>query len=164
MSEKSKPTLESGVFAIKDIVNHGVKNIGGVWMTKFRCRWVNCDDTSDTWEPLENVKNCPILLYHYIVAKGNRYMASKERQGRAAGKGRIRPACPKCVKAFSLKKDLWYIPDGSEIVKKILKEISVGKNTYVLVIFRHLKPHVVHVPRSLMDYYFPVEMALFLMQ
>jgi hypothetical protein len=152
------------VFPIQKITNHRVvERKKGLWQTEFKVRWKGWKARDDTWEPLEHLTGCPMLLLDYIMKKGEQFTKPYKVAGGPLPKGRIPPPRNKVViEYFARAKDLWYIPEGFEFVKAILKEVSVSGNVYMAVVFRHLKPGVVHVPRCLMDYYFPTEVALFL--
>lgn len=149
--------VDLGPFEIAKVVNHRVEKRDNRWVTTFRCRWKNYEPCDDTWERLENLNDCPRLLADYFVAKYKKYLAYHEKHNLPPPKGRIRPPNKACLQFFSLKNDLWYIPDGSELVKRILTADEIGCQKYLTVVFKHLKPDVVHVPQCLLEYYFPFE-------
>jgi hypothetical protein len=152
--------VDLGFHEIEKVINHRVEKRGGKWITTFRCRWKKFSRDADTWEPLANLETCPKLLGNYILMKTQRHRAYEKINRLPPSKGRLRPPNKDCLQSFGNKRDLWYIPEGDEFVKSILSELKVGKETFLAVVFRHLKPDMVHVPQCLMEYYFPLETAL----
>jgi hypothetical protein len=70
------------------------------------------------------------------------------------------PRSKECLRTFDVDRELWYIPDGFEVVKKIVSEITVKKQKYLAVCFKNFDPDIVYVPQCLMQYYFPLETLL----
>jgi hypothetical protein len=160
MKVKTNKYVDLGFHSIEKVMNHRVEKRGGNWITTFRCRWKTFSRADDTWEPLENLQTCPRLIAKYILTKTKRHRSYEEKNSLPASKGRIPLPNRDCLRSFDNRRDLWYIPEGSEFVKTILSELKVGKETFLAVVFRHLKPDMVHVPQCLMEYYFPLETTL----
>jgi hypothetical protein len=157
MKRKRDDCADLGFYAIEKVINHRVEIRGGKWMTTFRCRWKTYQSDQDTWEPLANLETCPRLIAKYIVKKTKQHRAYEKANDLPTSKGRIAPPSQACLRAFQNNTNLWYIPQGFELVKSILTQLKVGNDNYLAVVFRHLKPDVVHVPQCLMEYYFPLE-------
>jgi hypothetical protein len=162
--QKETKTVDIGLYRVQKITKHRVvQKSRGIWQTEFKVRWKNYKARDDTWEPVEHLVDCPMLILDYVLKKGEEYTRPFKESGQPLPRGRIPPPeDANVMKQFGKNKWMWYIPEGFEVVKKILKEILISGNKYMAVVFRHLKPGVVHVPRCLMDYFFPTEVALFI--
>lgn len=161
---KTDARVDVGEYQIAKVVNHRIEKRDGVWVATFRCRWKNYTADDDTWEPLDMLMKCPILTMDYVLAKVKQLVVYHNNlQLPPPPKNALPPPSEQqCFDHYKSQEDMAYIPDGSEVVRSILTELSIAGCTYVVVAFRHLKPDVVQVPRCFMDYYYPTEMVLFL--
>jgi hypothetical protein len=132
-----------------------------VWKTEFKALWKGFPKEDATWEPLENLADCAGYIFDFMKKKAKAYWGKSAPTAR-----RLAPPRKVVLNFFRCRKGLWYIPEGVEFVKRIYYETTVGKNKYLMVKFRPMqegrKVKVVFVPRCLMDYYFPTEVAMFL--
>lgn len=150
-------------FVVHKIVSHRVeKDANGHFVTKFRVRWKDFGQDDDTWEPLENISTVPRLLLAYTKIKVRAHAKSSRSQSGAPP--RIRPPPPDVVAYWRSFEPDYYVPSGAEFLKKIYVQFPVRGEEFVTVSFKKPYPKMVHAPRCLIDYFFPTECALFLLQ
>lgn len=124
--------------------------------TRFLVKWRGYPDNKATMEPIENLVECPELLLEFDERRQRsfRKLFSKQRLLEK------RPSIPsRYLRHF--KADFEYFPSGHDDVKKIVGGFEDKQISFLNVIFRG-KVEVFIVRRSVMDFLFPVEVALHL--
>ena len=56
------PTDDSGEFKVEDIMDSRFVHHGRLLVEEFLVKWLGYDLFEATWEPLENLTNCPDVL------------------------------------------------------------------------------------------------------
>lgn len=146
-------------YPVKRIMRHGI-NADGV--TMFKLQWCPPDEGT-SFEPIKNIEHLPLLILKYQKSEELKFRRIIKSRGLQSGS--VSFQFPKIHSSFEVKLGHpaeSYIPQGSEIISKILEEIEVDNGMKLwLVQFRgHSDAHFVNMQRIV--YYFPLRAALYL--
>jgi hypothetical protein len=131
--------------------------------TRFLVSWVGFSRRDDTWEPIENLLKCPLLVVHLEENLMKKWFVHCTRKG-ITSVGRKQPIHPKAYHPEILPME--YVPTGAEDVKDILTRCYTRKDEPENWDFFVVKFHKIHgtqfVRKCVMDYYFPIDVMVFL--
>jgi hypothetical protein len=173
------PSSESdtiGDFTVEDIRDHRFNH--KKMRTEFNMKWKGYEKEENSWEPLENVYKCPILLEN--MEKRKRASLAKPLSKIKASKivkeavittlPRFQSLGPDVIRKF--KDPSEFVPRGTEIFGWLKSECISNDNDILWKVYfkasestpdsNQKKMTVRYVRKSVMSYYWPVEAALFL--
>ena len=134
---------------------------------EFLVKWKESDAQKwePTWEPLDAVYKCPLLLRD--LAEKKKKSLQRKMKGRTSKEtmesiGRFKEIPKGLLSKFNDPQE--FVPNGNEEVEAIILEITSDKKNFLWqMIFKH--DHLIcFVRKCVVCYYWPYEAALFLMQ
>lgn len=128
---------------------------------RFRVKWKGYDSSENTWEPLDNIYKCPMLLQAFADKK----KAALKRSVR----GKSSEDAVKTMPHFSkIPQDIVnrfrdpeeFIPTGSEEVVKFGRERLSEAGNFLWMTFFKNNPYPVFIRKCVAAYYWPFEACL----
>lgn len=171
MSKRPPPPTEPGedigVWEVNNIIDHRVNGV--LLRTEFLVNWKKFGPEHNTWEPLDSVYKCPILLKD--MDKNKRARNIRRFKKKLTDKKKVSKETLEKVGNFKeIKKTILdkfkdpqeFIPVGNEKILEIMRETlsDAGNFMWEVRFTNDRKP--CYVRKAIVAYYWPYEAAMFL--
>lgn len=151
-------------FGVEDILDHRVNH--DLLRTEFLVKWKNCDKDENTWEPLDYIYKCPVLLKELERKKRTRLVAKARRDNPNVSQetldalGNFKAIPSEIVDKF--KDPMEYKPVGNEKMGSIWFEHLSPKGNYLWCLTFENEHEPCFVRKCVVAYYWPFDAAMFL--
>ena len=158
----TEPGKDMGVWEVNDIIDHRVNGV--LLRTEFLVNWKNFKPEDNTWEPLDSVYKCPILLKELEKKKRAQLMRNmKKKQVSEETLNNIasfKPIEKSILNKFKDPQD--FIPLGNEKIMEIMRETLSNNGNFLWEVRFTNDRKPCYVRKCIVAYYWPYDAAMFL--
>lgn len=132
-------------------------------IAQFRVKWSGYDSSENTWEPLDNIYKCPMLLKTFTRKK--RAALTRSVKGNSSGEAiKQMPDFKKISQEIvnKFRDPLERIPTGCEKVMMFASEKLSDEGNFLWLTWFKNNPRPEYIRKCVACYYWPYEAALFL--
>lgn len=160
------PRVQSPIYDVESIDKHRINS--ETLICEFNVKWKGWAKNDNTWEPLDNVKNVPLMLMNLQIKSRNKLLKSVGNISSEASKAI--PNFPTIgsdiITKMKTKSDpMEFFPEGTEDFGRVICQIFRPNLELMLwkVHFRNLKSgdSSRFVRKDVISYYWPEEAALY---
>lgn len=157
---KSEQSAESPEWEVENIVTHRLN--AETLQTEFRVKWKGFPTSANSWEPLDNIYKCPLILRDMVKKKRAAYIRpmkqKKVAQEDLDKMGNFKPL-PKAV-TDKFKDPMEYIPEGNETIAEIHDEILSDQGIFLWPVSFAGVGSRCFIRKCVAAYYWPFDAAL----
>lgn len=161
--QPTKATESVGTWEVNDIIDHRVNGV--LLRTEFLVNWKGFEAKKyNTWEPLDSVYTCPILLKDLVKKKRAQLIRKMKRNGnKEASLQEISSFDPIEETILGKFKDrAEFIPKGNEKILDILKEFFSDDGNFLWLVRFTNDRKPCFVRKCIVAYYWPFHAAMFM--
>ena len=156
-----------GSFDVEDIIDHRFNR--KAMRTEFNVKWEGWEKEHNSWEPLESVYKCPVLIENMEKRKRaalvktifNSNITTSQKEGIIRSLPRFKVLSAGVTNKLKDPKET--VPKGNESFGSLKSEcLSTNKDDILWKVYFNGALGAKFVRKSVMSYYWPVESALFL--